>query len=122
MLLKPLLSFLVLNTVADAWWRVEELEELTGNVLLQCESGGYLIALDDGTMTVSAEPAESVPGPVAQEVFTLVAVSAARVALKTAFNRYISVNADAGDPSVEGRQEAVGTMELFEPVARDEVE
>lgn len=105
----------------DAWWRVEELEELRGNVLVQCEAGSYVIALDDGTLTVSGEQAENVPGPTAQEVITIVSVSAARVALKSAFNRYVSVNADASNPAVVGRQEAVGTMELFEPVAREDV-
>lgn len=100
---------------------MQELDELTGNVLLQCEAGSYVIALDDGTLTVSAEQAEAVAGPAAQEVFTIVAVSAARVALKSAFNRYISVSPDAGNPSVVGRAEAIGSMELLEPVARDEV-
>lgn len=106
---------------SDAWWRVEELEELRGNVLVESASGSYVIALDDGTLTVSGEPAAEVPGPTAQEVLTISAVSAARVSLKSAFNRYFSVHPDAENGSVTARQEAVGTMELFEPVARDDV-
>jgi hypothetical protein len=108
-------------TLADAWWRVEELEELRGNVLVEGVSGSYVIALDDGTLTVSGEPAAEVPGPTAQEVLTISAVSAARVSLKSAFNRYFSVHPDAENGSVSARQEAVGTMELFEPIARDDV-
>ena len=106
---------------ADAWWRVEELDELKGNVLAESGSGNYVIALDDGTLTVSGELAAAVPGPTAQEVLTISAVSAARVSIKTAFNRYLSVHPDADNGSVVARQEAVGTMELFQPVAQDDV-
>lgn len=47
------------------------------------------------------------------EVFTIVRVSENRIALKTGYDRYVSVNS-AGE--LVGRVEAIGPREMWEPV------
>lgn len=47
------------------------------------------------------------------EVFTIVRVSENRIALKTGYDRYVSVNS-AGE--LVGRMEAIGPRETWEPV------
>ena len=72
------------------------------------------MALDTGGITASTEMAVERDGPVAQEVFTITNVSESRIAIKTAFGRYLSV--DFEDGSVDGRAEAIGATQLFQPV------
>ena len=50
------------------------------------------------------------------EVFTVVRVSENRVAFKSGYNRYVSVNS-AGE--LVGRMEAIGPRETWEPVFED---
>ncbi len=50
------------------------------------------------------------------EVFTIVRVSENRIALKTGYDRYVSVNS-AGE--LVGRTEAIGPREMWEPVFED---
>ena len=55
-------------------------------------------------------------GPDPAEVFTIVRVSENRIALKTGYDRYVSVNS-AGE--LIGRTEALGPREMWEPVFDD---
>ena len=50
------------------------------------------------------------------EVFTVVRVSETKVALKTGYGRYVSINT-AGE--LTGRAEAIGPRETWEPVFED---
>lgn len=52
-------------------------------------------------------------GPDPTEIFTIVQVSETKVAIKSGFSRYLSVNS-AGE--VIGREEAIGMREQWEPV------
>eukprot|EP00056_Hartaetosiga_gracilis_P001261 m.43678 g.43678 ORF g.43678 m.43678 type:complete len:272 (+) comp10566_c1_seq1:51-866(+) len=97
------------------YWPVSDFVDLTGNVLVESESGRYLIALDDGSVTVSETTKDS-DEPDVQEIFTFIRISEHRVALKTAFNRFVSCEDDG---RVEGRQEAIGVKEMWEPIFDD---
>ena len=55
-------------------------------------------------------------GPDPAEEFTVVRVSDTKIALKTGYGRYVSVNA-AGE--LVGRTEAIGPRETWEPVFED---
>eukprot|EP00049_Salpingoeca_infusionum_P027932 m.35082 g.35082 ORF g.35082 m.35082 type:complete len:302 (+) comp9846_c0_seq1:2441-3346(+) len=101
----------------QAWWQVEEYRELTGNVLIESDSGFYLTALDDGSLTVSESTKHS-ERPEVQEIFTLVNVSESRVAIKTAFNRYVSISPETGE--LRALKEAIGAMELWHPMSQDD--
>ncbi len=54
--------------------------------------------------------------PEPAEIFTVVRVSENRIALKSGYNRYVSVNS-AGE--LIGRMEAIGPRETWEPVFED---
>lgn len=55
-------------------------------------------------------------GPDPSEVFTIVQISDTKVAIKSGYSRYLSVNS-AGE--VIGREEAIGMREQWEPVFED---
>jgi protein FRG1 len=80
-----------------------------GNVLVETSSGGYLSALDDGTVTTALpRPADNDPDnmPEPQDIITMVKVSDTRVAFKTAYGRYLTAVPDTGE--VTARTEAMG--------------
>ena len=52
-------------------------------------------------------------GPDPTEIFTIVQLSETKIAIKSGFSRYLSVNT-AGE--VIGREEAIGLREQWEPV------
>ncbi|EDQ91477.1 uncharacterized protein MONBRDRAFT_15040 [Monosiga brevicollis MX1] len=105
--------------IVGAWWQVAAPEEFTGNLLLECDGRSYVMAIDDGSLTASEDVAKERDGPVAQEVFTIIKVSDARIAIKTAFNRYVTVD-DNDDGVVYARAEAIGALQLFQAVWTDE--
>ncbi|EGD80546.1 hypothetical protein PTSG_01137 [Salpingoeca rosetta] len=100
-----------------AWWQVKRPEDLTGNVIMESESGKYVIALDNGTVSVG-ESTKNSEGPDVQEILTIMCVSDNRVAIKTPFNRFLSVESESGD--VTGLKEAIGALELWQPIFDDE--
>ena len=103
-----------------AWWVVREPTDLSGTVILENASGGYLCAVDDGTLTVAdATPGKEREGPTAPEIFTMIKVTDARVALKTAYGRYVSLNENSR--AITAREEAMGVREMWQPVIRDGV-
>lgn len=108
------------ETRHGAFWLVDKIEQLTGNVLIETQTGGYLTAIDDGTLStalpreVDNDP-ENMPEP--QDIFTMVAVSESRVAFKTAYGRYVSSAPVTGD--VSARTEAMGVRELWMPMMEE---
>eukprot|EP00053_Salpingoeca_punica_P003818 m.45347 g.45347 ORF g.45347 m.45347 type:complete len:274 (-) comp12437_c0_seq1:43-864(-) len=113
------------------WWTIKHPDQLTGTVFVETECGGYLEAVNDGTVRVGRRRAldeptavneetgmPGPPGPEVTEVFTVVKVSDTRVALKTAYGRYITADPDSGD--VTARTEAMGVRELWQPIFREE--
>mmetsp|Transcript_18634 Transcript_18634/g.48580 ORF Transcript_18634/g.48580 Transcript_18634/m.48580 type:complete len:273 (+) Transcript_18634:255-1073(+) len=101
----------------QAFWLVTALDQLVGNVLVETASGGYLTAVDDGTLTTALpRPVDHDPDnmPEPQDIFTLVKVSDTRMALKTAYGRYVTSVPDTGE--VTARTEAMGVRELWEPM------
>lgn len=98
---------------------VTALPQLVGHCLLESECGGYVMAVDDGSIGVGpprphdAAP-DSLPDPT--EIVTVVAVTERKIALKTAYGRYITLEADG---SLAAKTEAMGVRELWEPVLLD---
>jgi hypothetical protein len=99
-------------------------EEMVGTVFFETEHGGFLSAFDDGTIgqvpppeardNEDGEPVN--PNP--EDLFSIVRVSDNRIAIKSAFGRYISCD-DMG--TVSARMEAMGSRELWQPLWRDKV-
>jgi len=108
------------ETRHGAFWLVNDLKFLKGNVLIETQSGGYLTAVDDGSLTTAVprpvnNERDNFPDP--QDIFTMVSVGDSRVAFKTAYNRYVTAVPDSGE--VNARNEAMTTRELWEPVLHD---
>lgn len=102
-----------------------------GRVLLLTSTGGYIQALDTGDLCVGQprDEGESASclvssvihdndcvageGPQAGEVFSIVRMGETKVALKSAYGRYVSVSISG---ELAGRVEAIGPREQWEPV------
>jgi len=102
----------------DGWWRVKSFDQLTGgNVALQLHNTSYVFARDNGTLSCGELHTQLPKGPVEEEIFTMIKISATKVAFKSGYGKYISVNA-CGD--ILARSEAVGPQEQIEIVIEDE--
>jgi len=69
------------------WRKVENFQEMTGNVALQTFKKSYVEALNTGLFTVGElrDDGENSPAPV--EVFTAVPLSEKKIALKSGYGR-----------------------------------
>ena len=105
-------------------------ETVGGRVLIMTCTGGYVQALDTGHFCVG-EPREEggagIPGitgsvkgcgciyigegPQAGEVFSIVRIGEAKLAMKSAYGRFVSVSVSG---ELAGRMEAVGPREQWE--------
>lgn len=101
----------------NGWWRIQTFEKLTGgNVALQLYNTAYLFAVDNGTLKLGSKHIDEDNGPIAEEVFTMIRISDTKVAFKTGYGKYMSVNA-RGD--ILARSDAVGPQEQIEVVIQD---
>eukprot|EP00051_Salpingoeca_urceolata_P027137 m.480169 g.480169 ORF g.480169 m.480169 type:complete len:267 (-) comp21725_c0_seq1:74-874(-) len=101
------------------WWPAKTMEHLTGNMLIESYVQAYLWAVDDGSMTIGHPWVDDVEdnGPSPEQIITVVHVSENRVALKTAYGRYVSVD-ESG--RVTAREEAMGPRELWQPIVTED--
>eukprot|EP00039_Didymoeca_costata_P026421 m.15898 g.15898 ORF g.15898 m.15898 type:complete len:273 (-) comp5520_c0_seq1:196-1014(-) len=102
------------------FWLVTSNDHLRGNVLIETTSGGYISAVDDGTLTTAPpRPADNNPEnlPEPQEIITIVKTGK-NVAFKTAYGRYLSAAVETGE--ITAQTEAIGPRELWEPVIQDD--
>ncbi|XP_068731590.1 protein FRG1-like [Montipora capricornis] len=99
------------------WRKVETFAEVSGNIALQTVKKSYIEALNTGLFTVGElrEDGENSPAPV--EVFTSVPLSEKKIALKSGYGKFMSVNM-MGD--VTGRSEAIGPQEQFECIFEED--
>ena len=88
---------------------------MTGAIALEVAPFSYVRSLDNGLFIASA-PHASGESPDQEEIVTAVRVSDNRVALKSGFNKYLSI--DSQDRLI-GRSDAIGTKEQFEVVFQD---
>ena len=100
------------------WWKIRKFDQLAGgNVALQLHNTSYLFARDNGTLVCGDPHHEGDTGPVQEEIYTMIKISDTKIALKTGYGKYISVNAMG---NVTARTEAVGPQEQLEVVIQDE--
>jgi len=100
------------------WWQIKSFDHLNGgNVAVQLYNTSYLFARDNGTLVCGDPHHESDYGPAEEEVYTMIKISNTKVALKSGYGKYISVNAMG---NVVARSEAVGPQEQLEVVIEDE--
>lgn len=100
------------------WWKIKSFDELTGgNVALQLHNTSYLFARDNGTLGCGDPHHLCDNGPAEEEIYTMIKISTTKVAFKTGYGKYISVNAQG---NILARSEAVGPQEQLEVVIEDE--
>lgn len=95
-----------------SWRKSCSAQDVTDQALFELHTGGYIAALDTGHFTASA-PVDVHQAPEPEQVLTVVQVSETKVALKSAFGRYMSV---ASSGELSGRAEAIGPRETWELV------
>lgn len=97
------------------WFALSTFDHVTGSIALEMAPFSYMRALDNGLFIASAphRPGEE-PDP--EEVITAIRVSDTKIALKSGYNKYLSIDAQN---RLVGRSDAIGTKEQFEPVFQD---
>ncbi|KAL5012503.1 hypothetical protein ScPMuIL_011054 [Solemya velum] len=97
------------------WWSVSKFDDITGNVAIELQPFSYMNALDNGLFTVGA-PRDEGDGPDPVEILTAIKINETKVALKSGYGKYLSVNPDG---VVIGRSDAIGAREQWEPVFQE---
>ena len=69
--------------ITGLFWQITVPKFLTGNVLLEGPNGGYLNAIDDGSLALSPPVTDFVDPPEPTEIFCIVRVSENRIAFKS---------------------------------------
>ncbi|WAQ99276.1 FRG1-like protein [Mya arenaria] len=100
-------------TLHDGWWTVSKFGQVTGNVCLELAERRYMFAKDNGRLVLGPQREG---GPEPEEILTAVKVDDTKVAFKSGYDQYISV--DSGN-MVVGRSMAIGTKEQWEPVFQE---
>lgn len=96
------------------WFKVDKFEQITGSVCIEFSPFQYVRALDNGNLILGS-PHSPGEGPDQEEIFIAVRIST-QIALKTGYNKYLSVDKHK---KIVGHSEAVGKYEHFEPVFQD---
>ncbi|RWS04919.1 protein FRG1-like protein [Dinothrombium tinctorium] len=76
----------------------------------------YIKALDNGLFIIG-EPHRAGEPPEQEEILTAIRISETHIALKSGYNKYLSVDSHN---RLVGRSDAIGAREQFEPVFQDE--
>jgi len=97
------------------WWSVTEFKDITGGIAIEVGEHCYIKALDDGSFTLGAMHEEG-QGPDPEEVHVAIRINDTKVALKSGFNKYLTVQKNG---EVAGISDAVGAMEQLEPIFQD---
>lgn len=94
---------------------MKKFENVTGSIAIEMYPFSYIRALDNGLFVASA-PHRPGEAPDQEEVLTVIKVDSSKIALKSGYNKYLSI--DTKDQLV-GRSDAIGPREQFEPIFQD---
>uniref|UniRef100_A0A0B6YAB4 Protein FRG1 homolog n=1 Tax=Arion vulgaris TaxID=1028688 RepID=A0A0B6YAB4_9EUPU len=97
------------------WWEIKKFGDITSNIAVELADHSYITALDTGGLALG-KPRNEGDGPDPSEIFTAIKINDIKIALKSGYGKYLTVEADG---SVTGRAEAMGSREQFEPVFQD---
>lgn len=97
------------------WWIAKKFDDITGNAAIEMEDMRYIAAQDDGRFKLGPPRDEGdEPDPI--EILTAVKVNDTKIALKSGYGKYLSI--DTSD-HVIGRADAIGAREQWEPVFQE---
>jgi len=94
------------------WWTVDSYPHVVGPVALQFHNGTYMKALDNGKFFLGGLHDDK-EGPEPEEILMAMKVGESKFSLKSGFDKYLRLDKSA---KLVGVSDAVGTMEMFEPV------
>lgn len=97
------------------WWEVRKFSDIPANMAIEVMANCYMVALDNGGIAVGS-PRDDGDEPDPTEIFTVVKVNDTKLALKSGYGKYLSLEASG---RVVGRAEAMGGREQFEPVFQE---
>ncbi|CAH1777263.1 unnamed protein product [Owenia fusiformis] len=97
------------------WWRVSKHKEITGSIAIELGENCYIQAQDNGLFSTGPHR-EIGEGPDPTEEITAVYISDTKIALKSGYGKYVSVDSDG---KVVGRSDAIGSREQWEPVFQE---
>ncbi|XP_057316284.1 protein FRG1-like [Hydractinia symbiolongicarpus] len=99
------------------WWSIQTFEHITGcTVALQMYNSAYIFAVDNGTLQLGVKHGDTDNGPEQEEMFSMIRITDNKIALKSGYGKYVSVNARG---EILARSEAVGPQEQLEVVIQD---
>ena len=101
--------------VHGGWWHVSNIEDFKGLISVEVGSHCYMSAMDNGKFTLGA-PRPKGQGPDLPEQLTGVVISDCKIAFKTGFGKYVSINRNN---CVVGVSDAISAKEQWEPVFQD---
>ncbi|GFN82274.1 protein frg1-like [Plakobranchus ocellatus] len=102
-------------TKHGGWWEVKEFADITANIAIEVGDSVYIIALDNGGLAIG-EPRDEGDGPDPTEIFTAIKINDTKVAFKSGYGKYVTVESDG---RLEAKAEAMGAREQFEPVFQE---
>lgn len=102
-------------TSHGGWWPISKIEEIKGIIAIEMGKRVYVSAMDNGKFTLGA-PRDKGDAPDLTEQLTGVVISDTKIALKTGFGKYLSINKDS---VVVGISDAIGVKEQWEPIFQD---
>ncbi|ESO06962.1 hypothetical protein HELRODRAFT_110978 [Helobdella robusta] len=98
------------------WWKIESFLQCTGAVAIEVgATNRYVQALDSGLFCLGNEHSLG-EGPEAEEILTAMKTTDSHIALKSGYNKYLSVQSDG---KVVGRSDAISSKEQWQPIFQD---
>ncbi|CAH0384851.1 unnamed protein product [Bemisia tabaci] len=97
------------------WAAVDNVKDMTGSVAIEFGNQCYVAALDNGLFNLGA-PHNEGEGPSPEEVLTGIVVNENKVAFKSGYGKYLSVDIHG---NVTARADAIGVLQQWEPVFQD---
>lgn len=99
------------------WRKIDRFSEVSGNVALQTFRKSYIEALSSGLFTVGEIREDGGNSPAPVEVFTAVPLSDKKIALKSGYGKFMSVDMMG---NVTGRSDAIGPQEQLECIFEED--
>jgi len=94
------------------WWNAEIYSHIVGPVALQFPNSAYIKALDTGKFMLGAPHGDG-QGPEPEEILMAMRIGEGKISLKSGFDKYLRLDKSG---KLVGVSDAVGAMEMFEPV------
>jgi len=99
----------------DGWWLADSYAHIVGPVAMQFSNGAFIKALDNGKFVLGAPHGDG-EGPEPEEILMAMKVGEGKISLKSGFDKYLRLDKSG---KMVGVSDAVGAMEMFEPIWED---